>query len=230
MTIRPRLRLPLSVLAALGLALACAPSATADLRIVSTEGSSMEGDASSMPEAMRKAFGQNAPKRVTLWIGDDRSARVDEDVSMIVRLDRNETYSLNHRERRYRVTPIGGNRGSGPRRATWSIKKSAERRQVGRWVAVRHDLAIDMGGTPMEVRLWVSDVGVNPNAIRPFIEAFAVVQGLDWMRAYLELDGYPVRQEVRIGPIVSWQEVTSVDQGAAPAGTYDVPDGYTKRD
>lgn len=67
-----------------------ASPAAADLRIVPTEGSSIQGDASAMPDAMRKAFGQNASKQVTLWIGDDRSARVDDDVTMILRLDREE--------------------------------------------------------------------------------------------------------------------------------------------
>lgn len=226
---RKKLQLPLSVVVALGLTLACVPSATADLRIVSTEGSSMQGDASEMPAAMRKAFGQNAPKQVTLWLGDDRSARVDDDVTMIVRLDRKEVYTLDHGDRQYRVNPIGAERASSRARATWRIERSSETRQVGQWTAVRHDLKIDMGGTSMDVTLWVADVGVDPKALRPFMEAFAKAQGLEWMRAYSELDGYPVRQEARIGPIVTWQEVSSIDEQPAPRGTYDVPEGYTKQ-
>jgi len=225
-----RVRVPGRIAAVVvGLTLAHVSFAAADLRIVTTEGSSVEGDASALPDAMRKAFGQNDPKQVTLWIGDDRSARVGEDVTMIVRLDRKEMYTLDNGDRTYRVSPLGAGRSPGPGQAPWRIVKSAETRQVGEWTAVRHDLTIDMGGAPMDVTLWVSDVGVDTKTMRPFIEAFASSQGMDWMKAYNELDGYPVRQEVRMGPVMSWQEVVSITQEPAPPGTYDAPAGYRKR-
>lgn len=48
-----------------------------------------------------------------------------------------------------------------------------------------------------------------------------------WTVKALELGGYPVRQEVRMGPMLTWSEFVSVEDKPAPSGTYEVPDGYS---
>ena len=46
------------------------------------------------------------------------------------------------------------------------------------------------------------------------------------MLKILEVDGFPVRQEFRVGPIESWQQLISVSEEAAPEGTYEIPAGF----
>lgn len=47
------------------------------------------------------------------------------------------------------------------------------------------------------------------------------------MLAVYELGGFPVRSEIQMGPVQMWTELESIEQKPAPAGTYDVPRGYT---
>lgn len=201
----------------------------ADVRIVTREGSALQGDASNLPTAVRNSLGGAEPKTVTYWIGSDRTTRVGEDGTTIARLDRGEFYLLDRKNSTYRAMPLAHDRTSAAEAGAWKVVKSDETRQVGPWKATRHDMTVEMAGATMEVTLWVSDVGIRMNALRAFFDAFAERQGMGWMRALMELDGYPVRQEVKMGPILSWQEVVSIGEATAPPGTYDVPAGYTRR-
>ena len=74
-------------------------------------------------------------------------------------------------------------------------------------------------GPPVTATLWVShDVGIDMTAYERLIEGMAVQPGSEWMRRPLEIDGYPVRQEIQVGPVTSWQELVSIAEEPAPAG------------
>ena len=191
----------------------------------------MTGDASELPEAVRKALAEAEPKTVTYWLASDRTARLAEDGRIIGRLDRGESYFVSTADRSYRVIEIGGEASSDENaRSSFDVTNTGETRQIGPWKAVRHTMRVEMGGEPTEIELWVGDVGVGMEEFRAFIAAFAQAQGTEWMRGYLELGGFPLRQEMRMGPMLVWQEVISIEEATAPAGTYDVPAGYAKRE
>ena len=76
----------------------------------------------------------------------------------------------------------------------------------------------------------VNEVDVDLSAYRALIRASAAQMGFDWMLKFLEVDGFPVRQEFRMGPIESWQQVVSISEEPAPNRTYEPPTGYTKSD
>lgn len=219
----------LTILIALSAGLAS--GVAADTRMVMREGTTMTGDASEMPEALRKAYAEAEPKTVTYWLASDRTARLAEDGKIIGRLDRGESYFVSTADRSYRVIEIGGDPPSGANGgSSFDVTKTGETRQIGPWQAVRHTMKVEMGGEPTEIELWVGDVGVATEEFRAFIAAFAQAQGAEWMRGYLELGGFPVRQEIRMGPMLVWQEVISMEEEPAPPGTYEVPAGYTKRE
>ena len=204
--------------------------AAADTRMVMREGTTITGDASGLPEGLRKAFAETEPKTVTYWLATDRTARLSDDGQIIGRLDRGESYFVSTADRSYRVIGIGGDATSEANGSSFEIEKTAETRQIGPWKAVRHTMTVELGGEPTAIDLWVSDVGIGTDAFRAFVSAFAQAQGADWMRGYLELGGFPVRQELRMGEMLVWQEVVSIDEERPPAGTYEVPAGYTRRE
>lgn len=213
-----------------GLILGLGAPARGDTRIVVREGTSLAGSGEELPEGLRESLAGQEPKTVTYWFGDDRSARVDETSLLIARLDRGESYFVNRLAKSYQVIELPSGEGAESLRGAWEMTESDETRQIGSWTARRHDMTIEMGDEPIQVTLWVADIGIDLDAFHAFVEAVAEAQGIDWMRAYLDLDGYPVRQEVSIGGMLSWQEVQSVTEGPAPPGTYEVPAGFSEKE
>lgn len=197
-----------------------------DTRITSREGMGVAGDASELPEAMRQSLAEREPETVTYWMAGDRMARIAESGKMVGRLDRGETYIVDDQERTYHVLrhdELGGGDATGNGA---ELQRSDETRRVGRWDTVRYDLTVGEGDDQMRAVLWVSDeVDIDRADYAAYLEFFTA-QGMDWMRSVLELEGYPVRQEVEVGPLSSWQEVIEVRRESAPPGTYEVPSGY----
>lgn len=209
----------------------CSASAIAqsDTRIVVEEGVTLGPDAADLPEGVRRSFAEQESTTVTYWFRADRMARVDAGGRWVGRLDRGEMYLLHESDQTYTVLSLTDSEG--PPLGGGTLVRSGERRQVGPWNAVRYDLTVETDDEPMTVTLWVSEqVPVNLTAYRAYMRAMAARPGFQWMRRLLDLPGYPVRQEVAFGFLHSWQEVESVSQEAAPAGIYEVPPGYRKRD
>ena len=201
----------------------------ADSRLTVEEGGGMAGDGAELPESMREALANQEPKRVTYWFAEDRAARVDSAGSLISRLDRREAYLVNNATKTYSVIETDGAEAEPATPVSAKLVKSSETKKIDSWNTVRYNMTIDMGDEQAEVVLWVSDaVDVDMAAYRAFIESMAESQGTDWMRSFLEIEGYPVRQEYRIGPILSWQQLIAVSQEPAPPGTYEPPTDFTK--
>lgn len=207
-----------------------ASAGISDTRIVMHEGTALERADADMPESVRESFAEQEPSTVTYWITDDKAARLDDSGMAIARVDRGKSYFVNRQEKTYTAIELSADQPQSSTADAWEIVESGETRQIGPWSAVRHDMTIDTDDDPIDVTLWVADIGIDMDAYHAFIEAVAEAQVNDWMNAYLELDGYPVRQEVRLGGILSWQEVVSVSEEPAPAGTYDVPEGYSEEE
>lgn len=218
------------IVVALAVLLGMSAAALADTRVVVREGTSLGRGGEDLPEGLRQSLEGQEPTTVTYWIGNDRAARVDESGSMIARLDRGESYFVDRRAESYTVIEISDRESREGLGGSWKTVETGETRSIGTWTAKRHEMTIEVGGEPIEVTLWVADIGVDLDAYHAFIESVAQAQGADWMRAYLELDGYPVRQEVRVGGILSWQEVESVSEESPPSGTYEVPEGYSQKE
>ena len=217
-------------IAAIILALAALP-AFGDTKMTMQEGTGTTADGAEVPEEMRQAFANQEPTTAVYWISKDRAARVGDSGSIISRLDKGESYFVNHQSRSYTVIELGGLEGPASETAASGLVKTGETRKIGSWNAVGYRMTLDMGGEAAEVVLWISDeVDVDLAAYRAFIRANAAQPGSEWMLKFIEIDGFPVRQEVRIGPIASWQQLISVSDETAPQGTYDPPADYTLSD
>ena len=219
------------LLASTVLALSTLP-AVADTKVTMHEGSELIGDASELPEGMRQAFENQKPTTAVYWFGEDRAARIGQLGSMISRLDRGETYIVNDLKKSYSVIKMDGAEDSGALSGTAELVATGETRKIGSWSATRYDMTVTMAGDePADVTLWVSDeVEVDLSAYHAIIRATASRMGSEWMLRYLELDGFPVRQEFRMGPILSWQEVVAIEDASPPPGIYGPPSGYTEAD
>ena len=205
--------------------------ALGDTKMVMQEGSGIAGDGAETPEELKQAFANQEPTTATYWFARDAAARSGGLVRMISRVDKLETYVVNDQTKTYSVIKIEGMEDTSSAPSGTTLVKTDETRKIGSWNTVRYEMTANMGGEPIEIVLWVSDeIDIDFSAYRAFVQAMAAQPGFDWMLKFLEVDGFPVRQEFNMGPILSWQELVSVSQESAPAGTYDPPAGYTRSD
>jgi len=219
-----------SFAALLALALLALP-AVGDTKMTMQEGTGIAGDGAELSEEMRKAFANQEPTTAIYWVTKDSVARIGGSVRMISRVDKLETHAVNDQTRSYSVIKIEGLEDSSSAPSDTKFVKTGETRKIGSWNTVRYEMTADMGGEATEIVLWVSDeIDIDFSAYRAFIQAMAAQPGFDWILKFLEVDGFPVRQEFNMGPIISWQELVSINEESAPAGTYEPPSGYTKSD
>jgi hypothetical protein len=103
---------------------------------------------------------------------------------------------------------------------------------IGRWLCRRYNLegAATHG---MKISLWVTkDVTLNTADFAKLMAGFGQQAGAEWLQAYLQIDGFPVAQEVSStrggAKQVRRSEVTAIDILAPPDDTYLPPDGFKK--
>jgi hypothetical protein len=203
-----------------------------DTKVVMEEGTGIVGDGSELPENMRQTLANQEPATTVYWLAKDRAAYLGKSGRMISRLDRGESYFVNDQSKTYLVIDLEDRDDSAVTQGTAELVKTGETRKIDSWDTVRYEMSLDLqGDEPADITLWVaSEVGVDLAAYRALIAATAAQTGFEWMSRYLEVGGFPVRQEYKMGPIQSWQQVVAISEEAAPNGTYDPPAGYTRSD
>jgi len=195
----------------------------ADTLITMLEGSGQPGsDASSAKE--------RAGKKVQIWSRPDNMARVNEGGKMVFSIDRGVTYMIDDSKKTCRSFKHPKAHDSEPgTEDVLDIRKTGDTRKVGVWDADGYVLSVPMAGSEdvLEVSFWVSDeLTTGLDTYRANFAGMTTPQTA-WMSKTLELGGYPVYQESRVGPVTMWSEVLSVSEEQAPDGIYDVPAGYS---
>ncbi len=170
---------------------------------------------------------QDEGSTVRFWSGSDRMARIDDRGKMISDLESGVTYLLNDQAKscfaipRQQVDSGGGTAGQ------VEVRGTNDTRQIGSWQADGYELTVRTDGEPIEISVWVSDdVPVDVGGQRAYTENI-VTPDTAWLLKLFDLGGYPVRQEVSMGPVRMWAELVSVEEKSAPSGTYDIPAGYS---
>lgn len=201
--------------------------ARADTLMTVKEGSRMAKAVEEMPEGMSNSFGGDETT-VRYWSRADRMARIDGASRVIGRFDRGETYVINDTARTCSAIKLPDSVASDNADAGPEFQKTGESRQIGSWQADGYELSVPGDdGEGLEVAIWVSEeVTTGLDAYRAYTESVVVTPMMRWMVTALDLGGYPVRQEVRMGPIATWSEIISVSDEPAPSGIYEIPDGY----
>lgn len=194
--------------------------ATADTRITSEERTQFTmGERNS-----------DTTTETTLWFGKDRSSRLTPEGRMISRLDRGEAYLINDAQKSYNVIRIERREASAGLAPI--VRKSGETREIGRWSAERYDLDFEVSpGETGHAILWMStDVDVDLEVYRAYARSVAKAMGMSWLESLAGLPGYPVLQEMTVGPVRITTRLVSIAEEAPPAGLYDPPTNYERKE
>jgi hypothetical protein len=163
---------------------------------------------------------------------------------VILRLDRNKLYLVNHEERTYNELsfPIDPQQFAGAGPAADAMKVVArvtptdEVKKIRDCSALRYQVEIsNAAGVKLDTTMWMSR-DLDPEGVfRKLAVSLAALQpgNADWARKLGQIDGFPVLQEadVQMGDtrFKTREELVAVETKDSPAGFYDPPAGYTAR-
>jgi len=199
-------------------------------------------------------MGQSQPARdqtTTTWVAADRMRTDQGDTTFIVRLDTSTLLIVDHDAKTFSELklPVDMSAMVPPEMAagmkkmmTFSatVTPTDETAVVGKWKTRRYNVKMTSPMVEMTSVVWATkDVGFDlASFTRMGEEVMRMQPGMDSIADELrKIDGFQVRQEnvtkMMMGgnaEVKSSEEVVSVENLPAPAGTYEPPAGYEKRD
>jgi hypothetical protein len=206
----------------------------------------------------RDAFtmmGQTQPASddtVTLWLGADRVAMSGGSTNAIVRLDQSRLYLLDRKAKTYHVLalPIDLAKILDPNdpnaqmvqqmlemmKSTASVTPTDSTQKIGTWNARLYHAVIRNSMMTFKSEIWATtDVKITYPSYRALDEALLSLNPAtkDAAAEFRKIEGLPVLEEQTVAVMGSemkmWEKTLAVRDGAAPAGTYDPPSGYTEK-
>lgn len=197
-------------------------------------------------------MGQSQPAKdedTTTWLGNDKMRQDIGDVTSLIRLDKNKMYIINHADKTYsemdlplnldEMLPPEAKQIMDSMDISSSITDTGETKTINDWNCKKYlvEIAISMMGMemPTKMDMWTSkDLGVDLKEFKQLYTQTLATNPMfqDFIGEFEKIDGYPVLTEFSMDMMGAEQkykeEVLSVEKTSPPAGTYELPEGYTK--
>ena len=196
-------------------------------------------------------MGQTTPAQDAIseaWIGDDVFVTISADQTMVIDIKNNVAYFINPKAKTYVETPLPLDFAkilppqaammAGMLKMTATVTATTETKKIGSWKCTGYDVNITIMSMAMKMRSWVSaDVPFDFGAFNAkFLENMLKGQmRLDDASAkeFAKMKGYQIASEMTGDMMGSKMRTTSevleITKKSAPAGTYAVPAGFTKK-
>jgi len=183
------------------------------------------------------------------WVGEEKLRLDQGSTSTIVLMDDKKMFIINHDDKRYTEVDLPIDIASllPPGMAEQmmamlefdvTVTASDETKKVGEWNAKRYDMKMTSAMMSMDSVLWAStETPVNfADYFDLYSEVMSLQPGMDSMMEQMRrIDGYVVSRQGTMSmkfmgetTVGSSDEVKSIEELAAPAGTYDPPTDYTR--
>lgn len=198
-------------------------------------------------------MGQTQPatdEEGAVWISKDKMRQNEgADSSILIRLDLNKIYALDHAKKTYaeidlpidleNILPAQAKQMFQMMQVSTKVTDTGETKKIKDWNCRKYfiDVSISMMGMnmPMTMEIWTSkDVDIDLEAYKKFSMELLAMNPFtkDLPEEFKKVEGYPVLTKGSIQMMGSeskyQEEVVSVEKKDAPASTYDLPQGYTK--
>jgi hypothetical protein len=183
------------------------------------------------------------------WIAKDKMREDMGEESTIIRFDINKIYTVNNLEKTYseidlpidmeKILSAEAKQMMQVMKLTATLTDTKETQQIRTWNCKKYLLNISasmMGmDMPMTVEIWnTKDLGIDPDLYKKFYSLTLQLNPMfkDAMPELQKMEGITVLEKFSMTVMGAEQkyqeEVISVEKKDAPAGTYDLPQGYTK--
>lgn len=185
------------------------------------------------------------------WLGDEKFAMVSENTTTILDTVNKVVFVINHQDKTYVEMPlpfkIENYLGEQAKQArmmmqsmTATVTPSGETRQIEKWDCKGYNVKMSMGGMmEMDMKIWATlDVPFKLDTIKKLrnisMELSGTMGGEDLIREFDKIDGFQVASEIEVKvmgqSIKTTTKVIEINEKPAPAGVYQVPEGYQKSD
>lgn len=182
-----------------------------------------------------------------IWIADTKMAMHGPDQSIIINLDIKKMFWISHKGKSYveMDLPLDMSKYIPAQMAqmmgsvTVKVNPTGETKTIGQWKCDGYDVTINVMMMEMKQKIWSStDVpfdwkAYNEKMLPQFTQAMSMMGG-DTFEEFKKIKGFQIRTDMTMNmmgtEIKNWTEVEEMSDKSAPAGTYDPPAGYTKKD
>lgn len=199
-------------------------------------------------------MGQDQPasdENNVTWIGDGKLRMDQGSSSSIVNLTTKKMVIVSHDTKSYNeidlpidlasmLPPGMGEQMMAMMKFDVTVTPSTETKKVGPWTATRYDLKMSSSMMNMESVLWAStETPVDYSNYHALYSSVMSLQpGMDSMMEEMKkIDGYVVDQKATVTmkmmgetSIASSDTVISIEEMDAPAGTYEAPVGFERKE
>jgi hypothetical protein len=183
------------------------------------------------------------------WMANDRMRDDTGDSSTITRFDLNKIYIINNKDKTYseidlpidfdKIFPAEAKQWIQMMQVTATVTDTGEAQKIKEWDCKKYtaEISISMMGMnmPMTIEMWTSkDLGIDMAVYKKFHDESLLLNPMlkNIMEELQKIEGYPVLTKTSMtmmgAETKSQEQVLSVEKKDAPAGTYDLPQGYTK--
>ncbi len=197
-------------------------------------------------------MGQSQPEKdedTTTWLGKDKMKQDVGEITNLIRIDKSKMYIINHTDKTYsemdlpfnleQMLPPEAKQMLDAMDISSSITDTGETKTINNWNCKKYFVEISVSmmgmGMPIKMDIWTSkDLGVDLNDYKELYTKTLAANPMfkDFIQDFEKMDGYPVLTEFSMDMMGTAQkyteQVVSVEKMGAPAGTYDLPEGYTK--
>lgn len=194
-------------------------------------------------------MGGNQPKEEIqeMWLTEGKLASHSPSSSLIINLDKQAAYSINHEKKTYAEMslPLDMSQYLPPQarkmmgEASVKVTPTGETKTINEWKCKGYEVAYSMMMMDMNAKIWAStDVPFN---WKDFAEkmyanwaAFSMQLGEKAVDELKKIEGFQIKSETTMSvmgqKMTTTQEVLEIGEKDAPAGTYTLPSGYEKTD
>jgi hypothetical protein len=197
--------------------------------------------------------GQPQPTKVEegkTWIAEKKLREDIAESSIIVRLDLNKIYTIDHAKKTYseidlpieidKVFPAEAKQIMDVMQIkSSSVREVAEIQTIGSWLCQKFLVEVEISmmemNVPMKMEIWASkQLGIDLTAYKKFYGAMLSLNPFtkDLSEEFKKIEGYPV---LTISSVTTMgtetkdrEEVVSVEKKDVPAKTFNLPRGYEK--
>ena len=197
-------------------------------------------------------MGESQPAKdeeTTTWLDKDKMRRDEGETTTLIRLDNNKMYVINHADKTYSeldlpfdveaALPAETQQMMSSMDVSSKITDTGETQTINNWKCKKYLVEITVSGMgmswPITMGIWTSnDLGIDMGQYKKLYAETLALNPMfqDFIEEFKKMEGYPILTEFSMDMMGAEQkyreEVLSIEKKEAPAGTYDLPEGYTK--
>lgn len=201
-----------------------------------------------------EVMGQSQPAKDVInhmWLTDNKMASLSEDQSFIIDLDKNVVFWINSKEKTYiemelpldisKYLPDQAADMMANMNISVTVQPTGTTETIAGKTCEKYDVTMTimmMMTMEMKMKVWATeDVPFDWKKFQDkMIQMFSPTMplGEEALNAFKQIKGWQMRSEMTMNmmgtDMKTVQEVMEITEKDAPAGTYTVPEGYTKRD